>query len=63
MSALLEYECPRCGGRLEFDASSQSLKCPFCDSVFTVQEIEDLFGGAVSDAEAPEETAQGGANA
>ena len=46
MSNVLEYECPKCGGRLEFDAASQQLKCPFCDSVFTVQEVEEMFGGA-----------------
>ena len=50
MSDVLEYECPRCGGRLEFDAASGNLKCPFCDSVFTVQEVEAMFGTDAGDA-------------
>ena len=33
----IEYKCPSCGGRLEFDSASQMLKCPYCDSSFTVE--------------------------
>ncbi|WP_026651577.1 Trm112 family protein [Butyrivibrio proteoclasticus] len=36
--ALQEYECPSCGGAMEFDPVSQKLKCPFCDSVFDVKD-------------------------
>lgn len=43
MSGLLEYECPACGGTLEFDTASQKLKCPFCDSLFTVEEIKEIL--------------------
>lgn len=35
-----EYKCPSCGGTLEFDAASQKLKCPFCDSQFELDEFE-----------------------
>ena len=31
-SALLEYKCPNCGGDLEFDAATQNMLCPYCDS-------------------------------
>ena len=40
MSTLLDYKCPACGGRLEFDASSGKLKCPFCDSVYELSAFE-----------------------
>lgn len=36
MSELLEYKCPHCGGAVKFDASSQKLKCPYCDTEFDV---------------------------
>ncbi len=34
MGDVQHFKCPRCGGQLEFDAASQQMKCPFCDSVF-----------------------------
>ncbi len=37
MSELQEYKCPACGGALEFDAASQRMKCPFCDSEFDME--------------------------
>ena len=40
MSVLQEYKCPRCGGALEFDSDAQKMKCPFCESQFSVEEIE-----------------------
>ncbi len=36
---LLEYECPACGGMLEFDTASQMLKCPYCDTKYDVEEF------------------------
>lgn len=39
MSTLLEFECPCCGGKLEFDASTQTMKCPFCDSEIDVDAL------------------------
>ncbi len=38
--ALQEYECPACGGYMEFDASIQKLKCPFCDTVISVDDYQ-----------------------
>lgn len=40
MSDIYEYKCPNCGGKLEFDANSQKMKCPFCDSEFDIAELE-----------------------
>lgn len=34
MSELKEFKCPNCGGRLEFDARTQKLKCPYCEGTF-----------------------------
>ncbi len=36
--ALHEYECPACGGAMEFNPKTQKLKCPFCDSEFDVKD-------------------------
>lgn len=41
MSDVIEYKCPACGGKLEFDSSSQKMKCPFCESEFEVDSIKD----------------------
>ncbi|MCR4904111.1 MAG: hypothetical protein K6A23_14730 [Butyrivibrio sp.] len=38
--ALQEYECPACGGYMEFDAALQKLKCPFCDTVISVDDYK-----------------------
>ncbi len=37
MSVILEYECPCCGGKVEFDSSIQKMKCPYCDSEFDME--------------------------
>ena len=36
MSELIDYKCPCCGGSIEFDTKSQSMKCPYCDTEFDV---------------------------
>ena len=40
MSTLLEYKCPKCGGAIEFDSSSQKMKCPYCDSEFDLEAMK-----------------------
>lgn len=42
MPNAIEYKCPRCGGRLEFDSASQRMKCPYCDTSYPVSD----FAGA-----------------
>ena len=37
MSTLLEQKCPCCGGAIEFNASTQNMKCPYCDAEFDVK--------------------------
>ena len=31
MSELKEFKCPNCGGKIEFDTTTQKMKCPYCD--------------------------------
>ena len=42
METLLEYKCPACGGALNFDASAQQMKCPYCDTEFEVAALQEL---------------------
>ena len=35
----MEYKCPACGGALEFDPAIQKMKCPYCDSVYSMEEL------------------------
>ncbi len=37
------YKCPACTGPLHFEGASGQLKCDYCDSSFTVEEIEKLY--------------------
>lgn len=39
MAELLNYECPCCGGRIEFNSATQQMKCPYCDTEFAVQDL------------------------
>ncbi len=41
MSALLDYKCPCCGGKIEFDTSLQEMKCPYCDTTFDVDALKE----------------------
>ena len=53
MSQLLEYKCPCCDGAIEFDTSSQKLKCPYCGTEFDIDTIasynEDLQSESLDD--------------
>ena len=40
--ALLEYKCPCCAGKLEFDGTIGKVKCPFCDTEFDVSTFAEL---------------------
>jgi len=42
MSELLEYKCPACGGKLEFNSTTQNMKCPFCESEFDVSAVQEF---------------------
>lgn len=40
MSAITEQKCPCCGGAVNFDVSSQNLKCPYCDTEFDIAALQ-----------------------
>ena len=40
MSTILEYKCPCCGGKIEFDSGLQQMKCPYCDTAFDVETLK-----------------------
>lgn len=40
----VNYKCPSCGGPLHFDSSSGRLKCDYCLSSYTPDEIEVMYG-------------------
>lgn len=43
MSSTVEYKCPNCGAPLIFDSSSQNLKCEYCSSEFSREQIEEFY--------------------
>ena len=40
MSTLLEYKCPCCDGKIEFDSTQQKMVCPYCDTTFDVETLK-----------------------
>ncbi|MDD6262300.1 MAG: hypothetical protein PUA83_04305 [Clostridiales bacterium] len=42
MGEAQEYKCPACGGGLVYGANSGDMVCEFCDSHFTLQQLEDI---------------------
>ena len=40
MDDLMEYKCPNCGGAIHFEATTQMMKCPYCDSEFTMESLK-----------------------
>lgn len=43
MAETTTYQCPNCSGKLAFDGSIGKLRCEFCDSTFTAEEVEQLY--------------------
>ena len=56
MSQVMEYKCPSCGGYLEFDAVSQKLKCPYCESVFEISDFTDETKDTIENGEPKQDT-------
>ena len=52
MANTTTYQCPNCNGRLIFDGSEGKLRCEFCSSLFTPQEIEELYAAKQEQADA-----------
>ncbi len=41
MADLLSFKCKNCGASVSFDIESQKMKCPHCDSLFSVYDFKD----------------------
>ena len=48
---ITNFQCPACTGPLHFDGSTGKLRCDYCGSTFTVQEIEALYGEKIESAQ------------
>lgn len=41
MQTMREYKCPCCGGAIAFDSTRQKMKCPFCDTEFEIETLQN----------------------
>ena len=51
MVETVNYQCPACGGPLRFAGDTAMLKCDYCDSQFSVEQVEALYAGKQDKAE------------
>ena len=56
MATILEYKCPCCDGKIEFDSGLQKMKCPFCGTTFDVSTLQDYDD--ILNQQAPQEEMQ-----
>ena len=42
MADMMEYKCPSCGGAMEFDSTTQKMKCPYCDTEMEVAQYQEV---------------------
>ena len=65
MAETTTYQCPNCNGRLRFDGDLGKLKCDFCESEFTPEEVEQIYAERqqTSDAAAKKEEERQGRTA
>ena len=55
------YQCPACTGPMHFDGTTGRLVCDYCDSTYTVEQIEALYLQKNEKAEAAFEKEHGAA--
>lgn len=48
MAKSTNHQCPACTGPLRFDAKTNLLVCDYCDSKFSVEEIDKLYGEKIN---------------
>ena len=46
MAVLQEFKCPCCDGAIEFDSTSQAMKCPYCGSEFQISDLQNYNSAA-----------------
>ena len=42
MARVLEYKCPCCGGAIQFDSGLQKMRCPYCDTEFELETLQQF---------------------
>ena len=55
---ITNYQCPACTGPLHFDEQTGKLQCDYCESTFTVEEVEALYAEKNAAAETAGEEAK-----
>lgn len=54
----VNYQCPACTGPLHYSGTSGRLECDYCDSSYSIEEIQALYGGREESAQAATAAAQ-----
>ena len=42
MADIRDFKCPACGGSLKFDSESQNVTCPYCDAIYSKNDLLEL---------------------
>lgn len=50
------YKCPACGGGLNFNPASGKIVCEYCDSSYTVEQIEEIYKPTQTNGDPEDET-------
>ena len=58
MAETTTYQCPNCNGRLRFNGDAGKLKCDFCESEFTPEEVERIYAERQQASDAAEKREQ-----
>ena len=51
MAVLQQYKCPCCNGSIEFNSSSQKMRCPYCDTEFEPEALKSYAEALNEDAD------------
>lgn len=46
MTDLLQHKCPNCYGSMEFDGKTGKMRCPYCDTSYSIEELNLLHEAA-----------------
>lgn len=59
MTDLLGYKCPCCGGAIEFNSNVQKMKCPYCDTEFEMENLQEFADEHLEEDTDPQWDAEG----
>lgn len=57
-SKVTNYQCPNCTGPMKYDPKLGKLHCEYCESEYSVAEVETIYAKAQAEAEAEDKAAQ-----